>query len=570
MEYNKRFVEFDAIKQAATEEATGVAKFTTNAKALTGEATDEIVTPANLSYVLDYYMAPWNDIGVMGSVGAGVSICPPDYLPDGMIPMDGCCSLGHDNYGNYQFTDGSIMVYVAKFYTRIGHEDNPTYATYGVNSVDIKGIRTYPTTAAANADGYALHRAFIDGGVEMPGRFYDKYMCSKVANGTGYTAASIKNGKPISFSADHNPASELTGGVNVAYSAIDLAHRRDGENGNVNADSIFSCMSVFDRGALAMISLAHGQAATSTTNCAWYDETYNYPKGCNNALGDTDDATVSYTTDGHSNCGLTGSGTPFAKTTHNGQACGVADLNGLMYEVTIGVTCIATSPAIEAMSQASPCQITVTGHGRTTGDFIQVNSIAQADWSGCKDKIWQITRVDDNNFTIAFDASGFGTPYDAVNDPGTVTLGDFYVAKEATEMAAFTNGDSGATDHWGATGVAAMMDEFVPPFKSGYTYRMQMGSGANQVLSGDLSGAGWLLAGMGLPLDGTGVDATGTNLFGKDIFYQYVRNEMCLLSCCTWGGTSNAGPWGVSWYNDRTHSSSEAGVRMACYPKIPE
>ena len=33
---------------------------------------------------------------------------------------------------------------------------------------------------------------------------------------------------------------------------------------------------------------------------------------------------------------MTGSGVPFAKTTHNGQACGVADLNGNMWEVASG------------------------------------------------------------------------------------------------------------------------------------------------------------------------------------------------------------------------------------------
>ena len=33
----------------------------------------------------------------------------------------------------------------------------------------------------------------------------------------------------------------------------------------------------------------------------------------------------------------------FAKTTHNGQACGVADLNGMLYEVLIGVTNIGAN-----------------------------------------------------------------------------------------------------------------------------------------------------------------------------------------------------------------------------------
>jgi len=98
-------------------------------------------------------------------------------------------------------------------------------------------------------------------------------------------------------------------------------------------------------------------------------------------------------------------------------------------------------------------------------------------------------------------------------------------------MKTFTSGNSAATDHWGATGVAAMMEEFTPVFETsgGGALTQRMGSGSNQVLSSSLSGSGWLLAGMGFPKDENGIDTTGTDLFGKDYYYQYLRNEMCLL-----------------------------------------
>ncbi|MFA7462676.1 MAG: hypothetical protein WCY59_06015 [Anaerovoracaceae bacterium] len=48
MEYNKRFVEFDAIKQAATESATGVVELATNAEAL-GTTNSVVLTPGNLN-----------------------------------------------------------------------------------------------------------------------------------------------------------------------------------------------------------------------------------------------------------------------------------------------------------------------------------------------------------------------------------------------------------------------------------------------------------------------------------------------------------------------------------------
>lgn len=591
-------------------------------------------------------------IGVPGAAGFGVGICPLESLPTGMTPLPGYNVVGDSNYGNYQFSDGSVMVFVPKFYYRIAHASNPTYAAHGVNSIDVKGIDTYADTAAANAAGYALHRAFIDGGVEKPGFFVDKYKCSKNPLGTGFVASSILNGLPLSSATAHNPFSGCTGGADFYYSAIDLAHRRDGINGAVNATSIFFCASIFVHAALALLSLAHGQAASSIVNCAWYSATYNYPKGCNNnALRDIDDGTVLYVSDGYSNCGKTGSGTPFAKTTHNGQACGVADLSGLMWEIAIGATCIATSPAIEAMTAANPCKLTITGHGKVTGDYVQVNAITQADWLGLNNKIYKITRVDDNNFTldginsssyetavaiegvsraaacvvtwtghgltgannkvrfagitqadwtalngteqtitvigvntfsIAVNTSGYAADYDAGTDPGTVTKGVYnaaidpgtvtkgiwYAAKEAVAMKSFTNGNTGATDHWGATGVAAMMIAFTPVFKtaSGGAFEQLMGSGVNQVLSEALSGANRLLTGMGSPKDANGIDATGTNLFGKDHWYQYIINELCLIRGGSWSYGASAGVWGVLWYYNRGNSNSYVGFRSACYP----
>lgn len=495
-----------------------------------------------------------------------MGVCYPSELPTGMTAMPGCYSRVSSNYGNYQFTDGSVMCYVPKFYYKIGTGLNGL----DVNIVDIKPATAFADTAAANTAGYALHRAFIDGGVEQPGFFVDKYKASKVAYGTGYVGASIKNGLPLSTAWAHNPVSELTasGGYSYYYLAIDCAHARDGVNGAVNASSNFFCCSRFVHAALALLSLAHGQASTFTAYCAWYQSGANFPKGCNNgSLRDINDASVLYTTDGYLNCGKTGSGVVFAKTTHNGQDCGVADLNGLMLEVSIGVTCIATSPAIEAMSQANPCVITVTGHGLETGDYVQVNGITQADWSGCKDKIWSITKVGDDTFSIPFNASGFGTAYDAGTDPGTITKGTFYMAKQVTAMKTFTSGAAAATDHWGATGCAAMMDEFTPAFETsgGGTFAQRFGSGTNQVFSEAVSGDGYNLTGAGMPKGAGGIDTSGTATFGQDYYYQHIVNQLCCLACAV-RYDSGAGVWCLHWGYYRTSSSSFVGWRCACYP----
>jgi len=527
---------------------------------------------------------PWdhsiNDIGTPGKVGFGVGICPIQSMVANFTSMTGNRSSVHDNYGNYQYQDGSIMVWIPKFYYRIAHANNPTFGTYGVNSIDIKGIDTYTSETAANADGYALPRAFIDGGSTKDGFFIDKYMCSKNAWGDGYIGSSIKNGGPISTHADHNPIADLTACASNAYfETIDAAHARDGVDGAVNASSIFHVASKLQYSALAILSMAHAQASSDTTFCAWYDATYNYPKGCNNdALQDYDEISngagtgddLLYTSDGYSNCGKTGSGVPFAKSTHNGQNCGVADVNGLMWEVSLGVTTIMADDTIEDISRADPAVVTETGHTKETGDYVMIIGIAGGDWAGLDDKIYKVTKINANTYSLdGVDTSGFTLAYVQGTNHGTTTSGTFYASKEATAMKDFTSGNAGATDHWGAAGVAAMMDSFVPAFETEYAINgliQRYGSGGNQVLAEDLSGADWLLAGLGFPKDKDGIDTTGTNLFGKDYFYQYLRNELCLRSCGSWRSSSSAGVWYVSWLHYRTSSSNSVGFRCALSP----
>jgi hypothetical protein len=450
--------------------------------------------------------------------------------------------------------------------------------SFPVNWVDIKPASAYANTAAANTAGYALHRAFIDGGAEKPGFFMDKYPNSKNPLGSGYVGSSIKNGLPLSTASTHNPMYSATPGVGLTactandYSqSINAAHARDGVDGAINPASVFHIASRFQFAALALLSMAHGQAAKCEAWCAWYDWTgaKNYPKGCNNnALRDTDDTTVAYVTDGYSNCGKAGSGFPFAKTTHNGQDCGVADLNGLMYEVSLGMTCIAASKTIVGATAANPCVVEVTGHGYATGDVIMITAVVGM--TQLNDKLFTITLDggDPNNkFSLDGVNSSAYTPFTSGASSCTKATG-FYVAKQATAMKSFTPGNSAATDHWGATGVAAMMDAFTPVFVTagGGACAQRFGNAFNQVLSGAVSGAKWLLSGLGLPFAATGLSTGGDNLFGKDYFYQYIRNELCPLSCGDWDNTSSAGAWCLSWNGYRAGSGDGVGWRCATYP----
>lgn len=514
----------------------------------------------------DFQQIVTNDCGSPGRAGFPLGVCPEANLPAGMTALYGHTDKTHNNYGNYRFSDGSICCYYPRSWVKIGSGESINGLP--ANIPNILPDKAFASEIVANAAGYFRPPIFKDGGETKLGVFVDKFMCSKNAWGTGYIASSLPLGAPISSHADHNPVADLTAcSSNAYYQFINAAKARDGVDGAINEDSIWfvepRMMQVYD----AICSLAHGYYSTGTTYCAWYDSggTTNYPKGCNNnALGDTDDSAVEYTSDGYSNCGLTGSGVPFAKTTSNGQACGVADRNGLMWEVALGVTCVASSVSITAASQAAECQLEVVGHGQTGSGPVMITGM-DTGMTELDDRIFTYTVVDADNITINVDSSAFAA-YDA---GGTATFGTFYRKKDSVRYQDFTAGNSSDTDHWGAAGVAAMMEEFDMTFETVYPgngFSQRMGSGANQVLSTDISGNGAVLTSLGIPQDADGIDTSGTNLFGRDYFYQYIRNELCVLSGGAWNSGSYAGVWYSYWHYYRTYSTTLVGFRCACYP----
>jgi hypothetical protein len=416
--------------------------------------------------------SPINNIGVPGQQGFGVGIAPE--LPTGFAKLYGTEDPASENYGNYIYTDGSVMVYVPAFFYKYGTGSNGL----AVNAVDVKPFAQFATVADANAAGYALHRAFYNGGAIRQGFFVDKYLCSN----NGGTASSLKNGIALS-SAQRGSLStatfaSLTGTpANTLAGAIAAAKTR-GTRFHVNTR--------FIRAALALLANAHGAASTSTTWCAWYSAgATNFPKGCNNnGLGDTNDAAILYVSDGNGTyaCGKTGSANILARTTHNGQTCGVADLNGLLWEVELGLTSNGT---------------------------------------------------------------------------------DFFVLKTGIDVGTITGGNSGATDAWGATGLAAMYDNI------GATYESLTASASNktfgaaaQVLSAATSGTAWALAGLGIPIvGGTG----GSNQFGSDYLYDNRPNELCPVSGGHWSNAGNAGVWALLLNDARGTSAGHIGFRAASY-----
>jgi len=220
----------------------------------------------------------------------------------------------------------------------------------------------------------------------------DKYIASKLSSNTN-KAVSVKNGNPIGLttSSEYAPSSAMTGCTGILADAVTLSRARG--NGWNNT-------SVFMVGAVAMLSLAHAQMSSSVTNCAWYNATYNFPKGCNNgSKADVNDNSVTWSVSPDTAAkGLTGSASTFAKSTHNGQNSGIADVNGLMRQVALGMTNYGTSA--------------------TASDQIETNTIyvlkktsylkdLTAGWDGATDAWGNTTNL--------------ATRYDVVTSPVTVS-----------------------------------------------------------------------------------------------------------------------------------------------------
>ena len=501
---------------------------------------------------------PINHIGIPGAPGFGVGICPA--LPAGFTPLSGCTDPASANYGNYQFTDGSVMCWIPAFYFRLGDAGNPTFGVHGVNSVDVKPASAFPDEPTANASGYYLHRAFINGGAVQPGFFRDKYDCS--ANGS--IASSIAGVQPmVSGPSTGQVGFSAVGATNAYFGSFAAARTRGAK---------FHPETIFQADAITRISEAHAQASTSTAFCAWFDATgvRNYPKGNdNNALKSEADVTLSgagavtWTTAGAGVAAafaLAGSAVPFARSTHNGQACGVSDVAGNIFKINPGMTSIANTLTITAATQANPVQLTVAGHGRTTGDVVRVSSVAGM--TQIHDRMFAVTVINAN--TLALTGTD-GAAFSAFTS-GSITHARFYALKPSVDIAAVTTGTSLATDHWGATGVAAQFDEVPLAFATAHPNNglaQRYGNGANAVFS-LASAASRARAMLGMP-EPAGVSTSGASLFGNDQFYQFALDQLCVFSRGAWLYGSRAGGRFRHLSFARSYASFTVGFAASVY-----
>lgn len=242
-----------------------------------------------------------------GKRGFGVGVYPgtaAELAALGLTEKDGCRDKTSDNYGNYQHTNGSQVCFIPAFVFRAGDKSAPTYERDKDAALQIS-----TNISLAGTNGWVLHRAFIDEGEVKSGFFVDKYLCNE-------SNASVKGGSV------YHPS------VNYAQLQVKAKTRGSG----------WAIMSCFQFSALRMISLAHAQASANSTYCAYFDGSGSnlQPRG-STTIGGT---LCSYDSSVTFQAYITGSCSNFAKSTHNGQVSGVADVAGTLQQA---LTCIANT-----------------------------------------------------------------------------------------------------------------------------------------------------------------------------------------------------------------------------------
>jgi len=348
----------------------------------------------NLVYVNSATNTDSYKIQPMGEKGAGLGTVPESDLPPFLVSMTGTYDKQHDNYANYLHSlSNSIFVCIPKCYYKYNSDNTIEYSD-SPNS------------------GFVIERAFINDGVEKKAIFVSKYQGS---NSNGFFA-SIKNSIPVSTSSANNPVSAINGCGENRYDELYTACKSLGSD--------FFLTPIFVYSMLARMAKAHAYASIDTQNCAFKDIVPHLPKGCNNnALKDTNDSSVVYEATGYSNCGKTGSATNFAKTTQNGQNCGIADLNGNMWEVASGFTRDGTNFKILKESVDIATLTEDSAYNYSNYDTIDLSDFVSANsgWTKLGNGSNQVFGFDSDKSTLAYKKTALGIPLSTGTTSGGTT-----------------------------------------------------------------------------------------------------------------------------------------------------
>lgn len=441
-------------------------------------------------------------------VGSGVAAIPNSLLPQGYRKLYDHEIPSHPNHGAVVDAYGSIFKYIAPFYYKMV-----------ANTITISNI--YQA-------GFVKPMEFIrnPNGFLAPG-----YLSGKKNN----RMVLVKGLDPLSTNSAHNPISALIGAPANNHGGWVDACRYSG----------YEALTIFQWNVLQLVTLYMSQSAFGTSIVAFNDVAPFFPKGNNNnALKDANDTSVAFASSGYSNCALAGSGSNFAKTTHNGQACGVSDINGNMYKLAIGLTYLAKTGAVCASGTTA---VAMTAHGLAVNDVIYFGATPTSGLT-YNTAVYTVTAVTDaNNFTV-----GTALERAILATDGVYSSRFFRILKTSVKAPTLTTAnllDESNYDLLDLTGIVGS--------NSAAFY---FGNGAETVLnfSTDTNSTVYKLGACGIPT-ATGASTAGTAAFGNDMLYKYLRHGLIPCVGGSYADAANAGSFHLALHNSSANSTNFVG-----------
>lgn len=240
----------------------------------------------------------------------------------------------------------------------------------------------FANESEADAQGFILPAAFIDGGKEKNGFFIAPTLTTGSeggGNGIWLGVTYGEEGKQIFSRLSNGTLNHFGNSPSGKRSALDAIAGPRKYSPNL------CCESVYTVAALALISLCVAQYATSTTECAWYDSngTTNFPKGINNHSADIDDPSVALATAMDYTQGSVFPTTQegYCKTTHNGRINGITHVNGWLWRPMVGYGYWSASYRLFDCTKHSISEITVDNVQSDATMFVPITESIGKAWS---------------------------------------------------------------------------------------------------------------------------------------------------------------------------------------------
>lgn len=448
-------------------------------------------------------------IGKPGEFGFGQAAIPDDLLPAGYTKLSGHDDVASENYGRVMDAQGSIFIYRPVFYYKM--------------TGNVISIADKPTS------GYVMPRAFID----HPNGFLQ---FAYLAGNIGGKMVSKPMLDPLSTSSAHNPIGNL-----IASPANNCAGFVDACKGNG-----YTTMTIFEWQVIQLIALAQSQSGAGSSLVAYTDVEPFFPKGnLANALHDYNDNSVTFVESGYSNCALTGSGSNVAKTTDNGQACGVADVTGNMWKIAIGLTYLAKTGATATNGGTT---VAMPNHGLSVNDIIYFGGTPHSG-STYNTAAYTVTEItDDNTFKV-----NNSLERDIVDTDGVYSSKYFRVLKTSVHPSEINSENLLDESNYDMLDLSGIIN--------GNERSIYLGNADSTVLnfSTDMNSQEYKKGSCCIPTS-TGVSSSGTLTFGNDYIYRYLIHGLVPIVGGDWTCSSYAGVFACLFiYSSSSQSASIGG-----------